>query len=175
MDKLKQYIDNHREEFDDIQMPEGHFDRFSEKLKSSPKTIRHRRQIGVYSLLLVAGIALFLLIRFSFTISPDVSDTKPVTNYTCGMREEINDLQLYYSMQMNELVMQMKTFASCDLAGSKDLLKEMSLILYDNSQFEQTVLPGLPCSNAGIFAMNQHYNASIEALQLMLNQLEQMK
>ena len=173
MDHLKQFITENREAFDEESLPDGHEMRFVQKINTNRSS--KKRRLGMYTLLIAASVLLLMLIRFSFTVIPEEGSPAVSSSQVCAMRHEIDGLQLYYTMQVNDVVLQMAAFAKCDLPGARDLLNEMDLVLYDNAQFEKQVLPALPCSNTAIYAMSQHYNASLEALQLMLAQLEQMK
>ena len=93
----------------------------------------------------------------------------------CSEQKEFNELQMYYKMQINDIMAQMETLYKQDkTTGSADLLQESKRILKDNYMFEKTILPTLPCSNDGLFAMNQHYSASVESLNIMLKQMERV-
>ena len=97
------------------------------------------------------------------------------TAQTCETQEEIEELRLYYNMQMNDVLAQMKKLYKQDRTpGAEELLQESKRILTDNYMFEETILPTLPCSNDGLFAMTQHYSNSLEGLTLMLKQMEQV-
>jgi hypothetical protein len=97
------------------------------------------------------------------------------TAQTCEAQEEIEELRLYYNMQMNDVLTQMKKLYKQDRTpGAEELLQESKRILTDNYMFEETILPTLPCSNDGLFAMTQHYSNSLEGLTLMLKQMEQV-
>ena len=78
-------------------------------------------------------------------------------------------------MQLNDVLTQMKKLYKQDRTpGAEELLQESKRILTDNYMFEETILPTLPCSNDGLFAMTQHYSNSLEGLTLMLKQMEQV-
>ena len=77
---------------------------------------------------------------------------------------------------MNEIISQMQAmYKQQRIPGSEELLKETKRVLTDNYMFEETVLPTLPCSNDGLYAMNQHYSTSLESLNIMLEQMEKME
>jgi len=59
--------------------------------------------------------------------------------------------------------------------GADELLEETNQILADSRIFEESVLPTLPCSDDGLYAINMHYSSSLESLQIMLNQMGCMK
>ena len=146
-------------------LPEGHFERFEQKL---PKPRKNRA--ALYSLsafAIAASIALLLLFRLpGGTSLPEPA--QKTTAQTCEAQEEIEELRLYYNMQMKKLYKQDRT------PGAEELLQESKRILTDNYMFEETILPTLPCSNDGLFAMTQHYSNSLEGLTLMLKQMEQV-
>lgn len=174
MDKLKNFIDSNRETFDDELLPEGHLERFTQKLPAPRKN-----HVKLYSLLAFATaacITLFLLLRLPGGTPAPVPLNSSVQNHGCKMKTEIEELRLYYNMQMNEVVAQMDTlYKQQQTPGAKGLLKEMKQVLKDNYMFEETVLPVLPCSDEALFAMNQHYSSSLESLNIMLEQLERLE
>ena len=151
MDKLKNFIDANRDAFEEDEMlPEGHFERFEQKL---PKPRKNRA--ALYSLsafVIAASIALLLLFRLpGGTGLPEPA--QKTTAQTC---------------ETQELYKKDRT------PGAEELLQESKRILTDNYMFEETILPTLPCSNDGLFAMTQHYSNSLEGLTLMLKQMEQV-
>ena len=106
MDKLKNFIDANRDAFEEDEMlPEGHFERFEQKL---PKPRKNRA--ALYSLsafAIAASIALLLLFRLpGGTGLPEPA--QKTTAQTCETQEEIEELRLYYNMQMNDVLAQMK-------------------------------------------------------------------
>ena len=136
MDKLKHFIDTNREAFEDDLLPEGHFERFEQKLAAPRKS-----RATLYSLCAFAAAA-----------------------------------RLYYNMQMSDIISQMQAmYKQQRTPGTEELLKETKRVLTDNYMFEETVLPTLPCSNAGLYAMNLHYSTSLESLNIMLKQMESME
>lgn len=174
MDKLKDFIDSNREAFDDDLLPEGHFERFAGKL---PAPRRNRAKL--YSLLAFAAAAciawVFLLKLPGGTPMPPAQKVVSLQQ-KCTVKEEIEELRLYYNMQMSEVISQMKNlYKQQQIPGAEELLEETKRVLSDNYMFEETVLPTLPCSNAALFTMNQHYNSSLESLNIMLDQLVKME
>ena len=94
MDKLKNFIDANRDAFkEDEMLPEGHFERFEQKL---PKPRKNRA--ALYSLsafAIAASIALLLLFRLpGGTGLPEPA--QKTTAQTCETQEEIEELRLYY-------------------------------------------------------------------------------
>jgi len=163
-DKLKQFIDAHRDEFDDIELPEGHQARFEKKLPSPRK--RYTLWYSVYGVAAAACIA--LLIFFKPSTDLFIEEDNPTAN-VC----EIDELQLYYTMQMNDVIARIEKIHEKDLSpGSNELMLAMKEVLNDSGHFEDEILPTLPCNEEGFFAMNQHYKNSLMSLQIMLEQME---
>lgn len=172
MDKLKNFIDTNREAFEDDLLPEGHFDRFEKKLPKARK--KHFKLYSLSAFAAVASIALVLLIRMpGGTLAP--SHQKTSVKKHCSEQTEFSELQMYYKMQINDIVAQMESlYKKEESEGAAELLQESKRILKDNYMFEETILPTLPCSGDGLFAMNQHYSASVESLNIMLKQMEKV-
>lgn len=170
MDKLKNFIDNNREAFEDESLPTGHFERLEQKL-AKPR----RNRTLVYSLSAFA-VAASVALLFLFQLPGGTHIPTPPRQAAaqgCETKEEIEELRLFYNMQMHDVLSQMETlYKQHRTPGTADLLRETKRVLTDNYMFEETVLPTLPCSNDGLFAMNQHYSNSLESLSFMLKQME---
>lgn len=201
MDKLKTYIDHHRADFDTGSLPEGHADRFRRKLEAgkrpwepeeenaasadsepdaapvlSSRPNRTRRLwVLRISFAAAAAIALLLLLRMpGGTAIPSAPVVRPEAG-ACQAKQEFEELRIYYRMQIHEMTAQIEQVYKADQTpGGAELLKETKKVLHDNYMFEETVLPTLPCSNNGLFAINQHYSNSLESLSIMLREMERM-
>lgn len=172
MDKLKNFIDTNREAFEDDLLPEGHFDRFEKKL--APARNNRFKLYSLCAFAAAASIALLFLFRMPGG-TPAPIHQKAAIQKTCKAQEEINELRVYYNMQMDDILAQMETLYKKEQApGAAGLLQESRKILKDNYMFEKIILPTLPCSNDALFAMNQHYSTSIETLNFMLEQMERV-
>lgn len=174
MDKLKDFIDNNRNAFNDEYLPDGHFERFEQKLPAP-----RRKWVRLYSLFAFAAAAcatLLILLNIPGGTPSPLKKQTASRPHKCEMKQEIEELRLYYNMQMNDVIAQMEElYKQQQKPGAEQLLEETRKILSDTYQFEEIVLPTLPCSNAGVFAMNQHYSTSLESLNYMLQQMEDMK
>ncbi|MDF9829198.1 hypothetical protein [Parabacteroides sp. PF5-6] len=163
MDKLKQFIDEHRQEFDDFELPEGHLARFEKKLPRRAK--RHTLWYTVYGVAAAACIALFILFKPSTDLFMD--DDDPTAN-VC----EIEELQLYYTMQINEVLARIEAADEETTSyKSAQLVQASRKVVSDSGRFEEEILPTLPCSEEGIYVINQHYSNSLRSLQIMLDQI----
>lgn len=164
MDRLKQFIDGHRDEFDEIELPEGHRDRFRKKLPSHGK--RRTRGYILYAAAAAACIALLVFFKPSTDLFIEKDD--PSAN-VC----EIEEVQLYYTMQLNDVLAKIEEVYEKDATPkSAQLIQASRHVQRDVDRFEDTVLPSLPCSEEGIYAMNQHYRNSLKSLEIMLRQME---
>lgn len=169
MDKLKDFIDKNRDAFDNDMLPEGHLERFIPKLPHSKRS----KQIRLYSLVgaIAAAVAMLVLV---LDIPTDSGWNNPAEIAVSETDDhELKELRLYYNMQMNSVLSQMETlYKTNNTPGTAELIKETKRVLADNYMFEETVLPTLPSSNIGLYAMTQHYNTSLESLSFMLRQMQ---
>ena len=108
MDKLKNFIDTNREAFEDDLLPEGHFERFEQKL-----AVPRKSRATLYSLCALprqlASPLLFLFKLSGVARLCLLSQGRLVTGqHACEVKEEIEELRLYYNMQMSDIISQMQ-------------------------------------------------------------------
>lgn len=170
MDRLKGFIEDNMEEFNaEVMLPAGHLERFERKLNP------HKKR-GVYRLIAVglavaASVAIILLSNRGETIISGTDDIDMVAR-TQEIDMEMKELRIYYNMRMSDIHVEMKRLYESNRSdGAKELLLEGRRILADNSDFENRVLPSLPCSDEAIFAMTQHYSNSMNGLNIMLDRM----
>ncbi|MDR1918645.1 MAG: hypothetical protein LBQ65_03235 [Tannerellaceae bacterium] len=168
MDKLKDFIDTNREAFEDDLLPEGHLERFEKRLER--KRYGQRFRLAAVAMAAAVGLLLFLKIQ------SELNDyAQPTVVLTCEAEEEIEELRLYYSMQIYDVETQIKElYAYRDTPGGLELMEETEQVMQTTYDFEANILPTLPCSEAGVFAMNQYYSNSLKSLNLMLKQMERV-
>ena len=103
MDKLKNFIDTNREAFEDDLLPEGHFERFEQKL-----AVPRKSRATLYSLCAFAAaacIALLFLFKLPGGTPLPTQPRQVVTGqHACEVKEEIEELRLYYNMQMSDII-----------------------------------------------------------------------
>lgn len=204
MDKLKEYIDRHRAEFESGSLPAGHLDRFRMKLENSRSPEKpaeeepsstaaaqpersavspqgnsrpdRPRLWGLWiSFAAAAAVAVVCLLRLPGGTSLPSAPPAEAEAHTCQARQEFEELRIYYTMQINDMMAQIKElYKEEKTPGGTELWEETKKVLHDNYMFEETVLPTLPCSNKGLYAMNQHYSNSLESLSIMLREMERM-
>ncbi len=167
MDKLKDFIDNNRDEFDLGELPAGHLERFEKKLALSHN--KRPLRYTLYSLVVAASVGLILL----FNVTHLMDDPLLLRGEVCETREEFEELRLYYHMQINEVLAQMESlYQENQVPGGEELLQASAQVISENNRFENIVVPELPCSTDGLFALNQHYSNSLESLHIMLKHLQ---
>jgi hypothetical protein len=166
MDKLKNFIDSNREAFDSDSLPERHLERFRKKL-GRKRRIRH---IGLAAMTMAAAVGLLLFLKIQSEMR---NAYLPETlTFTCEAEKEIEELRLYYNMQLYDMESQIKgLYAQKARSGSFALVEESERIIQTTCDFEADILPSLPCSDMGVFAMNQHYVNSLESLNFILEQM----
>ena len=124
MDKLKNFIDTNREAFEDDLLPEGHFERFEQKL-----AVPRKSRATLYSLCAFAAaacIALLFLFKLPGGTPLPIQPRQVVTGqHACEVKEEIEELRLYYNMQMSDIISQMQAMYKLQRTpGTEELLKE---------------------------------------------------
>ena len=105
MDQLKHFIDTHRDAFEDDRLPAGHLERFEKKLPTSHT--RHTLLYSMCALLAAASIALLFLVK----LYPAGTEQQGAEASSCMLKEEIDGLRLYYTMQMNDVVFQIQALS----------------------------------------------------------------
>ena len=160
MDRLKDYIQQHREAFEDVPLPEGHLERFAARLDKAEtkKTVPLWRKLVP----LAAAVALFFCLSVPFWMQQPVS---PDT-YVCE----------YYRMEIEDHLMELETASKENPSEAVTHLLEAALQIEAScQQFDNQVLPTLPCSDEGIFAINQQYQNSLNSMQILCQQLNRVK
>lgn len=169
MDKLKQFINDNREAFDTDQLLPDHKIRFERML---PRTRNNAKLYSLYALAVAASVAILIV----FTL-PFMTLERPANEgVICQTAKDIENLSTYYNMQMNEIVEQIKAFNPGNMTLEKQqIVQEAARVMAISKQFENTVMPQLPCSDETLFAMNQYYGTSIQSLNFMLFQMKNIK
>lgn len=170
MDKLKQYIDDHREAFDAAWLPEeGHAQRFEKKLRQQEKRFR----LPV-SMIWIAAATIALLIALTWNLCrPEPLPETAVTAGNDPVHSEIQTLCRYYEMEMKELYVRIQTADAGNNSEEKErIVEESHRILANNKQFEKEVIPKLPDVPQTVYALMDYYSIYLERLHFMLQQIE---
>lgn len=164
MDKLKDFIADNRQAFEDLSLPEGHEERFREKLSRRKTRSIRRRAIW---LAVAASIVGFLFVFHTQWGKETGSDV-------CELSMEINEVRMYYNMQLMATVTKMEMLYKQDQSpGNLELLKQTQDVITSNLDFENRILPSLPCREETLFAMNQHYDASLAGMNILLDRMRE--
>jgi hypothetical protein len=166
MDRLKDFIIEHREAFENDVLPEGHLERFEKKLGKR----RFLRKAGFAALAVAAAAGILLLLKAPHETPADARP--PDAFFSCEAGEEIEALRRYYTMQMYDVQTQISDlYARKETPGSLELMEETERIVQTAFDFEADILPSLPCSDAGIQIIHQYYSRNLESLDFMLQQM----
>lgn len=177
MDRLKDFIEQHRDEFEQEPMPEGHWERFACKLDAQQafhkKENPHRRRLYLYlSAAAAACIALLLC------LSPDIRQNEPADPLALQAKAvhcEFGEVQFYYRMQMEAIVSEMEEINNRENSeASLHLLSESRKILQNNDCFAEKIAPSLPVSTEGLNTANLYYQCNLNSLKQMLQSLKQL-
>jgi hypothetical protein len=163
MDKLKKFIEKNKQAFDDLELPVGHAERFREKLKDQHR-IQKRKNVYLW-IAVAACLGLLLTIRLQLQKDSDVD--------SCAISHEIHDARMYYTMQIATVVSEMEElYRQKQSPAALELLKESQVVLASTRDFENRILPSLPCSEEALFALNQHYGPSITGMNILLKEMQ---
>lgn len=167
MDKLKEFIDSHRDEFDYEPLPKGHVERFERRLPA----VRKRRKI--FYLLGASAVAACFALLLTFYLN-NGSLTPAEHPCKCQIQQETEDLRRYYHMQMSDVTAAIEEmYKEQHIPGAERMLKESKQILAKNSRFEKEILPTLPCTDASLNVLNQYYLCNLNSISSMLEQLKE--
>mgnify|MGYP007005094030 CR=1 FL=1 len=141
MDKLKNFIDTNREAFEDDLLPEGHFERFEQKLAAPRKS-----RAMLYSLCAFAAaacIALLFLFKLPGGTPLPIQPRQVVTGqHACEVKEEIEELRLYYNMQMSDIISQMQAMYKLQRTPGT-ALRSSALPLINQPQSDRHSMPSV--------------------------------
>lgn len=175
MEKLRQFIENHRDEFDDEPLLEGHWERFEQKLAAvEPQQPTKRVWLwAVAGLAAAAAVALLLWLQ-PMQIVTDPSDGMVQEDWL-AMQQEFLETQGYYQMRIIDLTEQMdKLCKEKRSTEAEQLLQAAWQVRSEVKEFEQEVVPTLSYDEMGLYALTQTYSMGIGSLTFLLNQMETM-
>ena len=175
MEKLRQFIENHRDEFDDEPLLDGHWERFEQKLAAvEPQQPTKRVWLwAVAGLAAAAAVALLLWLQ-PMRIVTDPSDGMVQEDWL-AMQQEFLETQGYYQMRIIDLTEQMdKLCKEKRSTEAEQLLQAAWQVRSEVKEFEQEVVPTLSYDEMGLYALTQTYSMGIGSLTFLLNQMETM-
>ena len=163
MNDLEKYIKNKREAFDDSLPPEGHFERFREKMDVNPK--RHflfslRIAAAILAGVIIAGISIFSLglsnTESKFYASFDQELKETIYFYStknAEMEEEINKLNFSDETEKHEIFRDIKSYDR-----NIDKIKE-DLIMFPSDERVRN-------------ALIEHHRSKTDLLEFIISQIE---
>lgn len=184
MDPLKEFIQQHREEFENDLPPKGHLERFEQRLdaynraKSTPsassKDEGKRAFLRPVLLFLAATAACIGLLYLSIPIErTDSACTSPEAQEIAEINREFEEIPMYYNMQMTDIAQEMeKLCQENDTEAMRELMEQSQEIFRGNRHFEEEIIPRLPVSGQGLQTVNQYYQCSVGSLNQMLQYMK---
>ncbi|MDR0538151.1 MAG: hypothetical protein LBH04_08980 [Tannerellaceae bacterium] len=164
MDKLKKFIDLHRDDFD-LPLQQGHLNRFETKLNRWRRPLLRRYLFPAVATLAAACLLTFLLV-------PRSAPEKRIV-FVCEVDEEMDALRKYYNMRVYDVEERINSLYETKPSQSlQKLAEEAGKVVRTVREFEEEIFPTLSCTDNGIFAMKLQYDGSLESLIFMLEQME---
>lgn len=172
MDQLEKRIKENRELFDAAEPAEGHFERFSGKLR-----LMHQKKQRVpwMTYLKAASVALLILLSGLWTHDYIMDRLASKQSISLGdLSPEYREADLYYTSMFNEKYSEIDhcTFPE-DSMQKKILMKEITEMdsIFVNLQKEIKLNPK---DERIINAMIEHYERKLEVMNQILDQLKQL-
>jgi hypothetical protein len=173
MKTIDELINRNRQEFDDREPSEGHFERFSYKLATRLHRDTATRSIVPY-LLRAAVVAILVtlssLYGYDHLISPRIHNKMSLSQVSPEYRE----VETYYVKQVN--IME-KEITSLDINNNPEQKKMLyqELNSMDSTYVElQKELKANPNDQRIINAMIDHYQTKVDVMNYILSQLKQI-
>ncbi len=170
MKKIEDIIKNNKEMFNSEEPFEGHFERFSQKLKNQSK-----RTFRIISIKILKVAIITLLIGLSaMWIYDNKIRPKSSTQYTLSnVSKEYAEVENYYISTINTSYNEIKSFDFYEKNQKKMLLRELQGIdsLYISLQKD---LKSNPTDQRIIDAMINYYQMKVELLNQIITQLKQL-
>ncbi len=171
MNSIEDFIRENKEMFMNNEPPEGHFDRFEERLKKMQRTNKIRLITRISS---IAAIGL-LLITSSIFIYDRYFDREPLMLTLGDISPEMQKVEYYYTSQVDRLSVGLDSLSE----GSQDNLKKMmadELAEMDSIHKElQKKLGSNPGDDRVVNAMITYYQTKLGMMKSFLETLTQIK
>ena len=167
-DELKNIFEDFDAE-DTYDLPEGHLDRFIDRLDKSKKTVT-----WMTSLKWAASIALLVGLGYFLTRNQDQEHLDIVeNNHVEEAKEEdvSNNLETYFAKQVNNKVMELKSIDVADTMIVYESMQELE-VLEEEYQELKTKLEKYGPNKLLVKAMAQNYRTRLKLLDLLITRLE---
>ena len=139
MEKLENLVRNKRQEFDQDEPSEGHFEKFQSKLEE----LSHpgKTKIQLRTILRIAAVILIIIaVSFSVNYFNLLPDTFLKESAASELPAELKDVEIYYSSLTGEKLNQIEELASSKGEAErirKQALQEVTEIESSNTQLQQ--------------------------------------
>ncbi len=169
MDRLKDFRDTHADDFLVADPPAGHFNRFGTRLPAAPR--RSFAWVRAACSLAAAACVACLLIMGAYRGSSDADDTSFMAD--ADFRTEMEETHSYYRMEIDGVMARIEDlYSTYPGPVAEEIMAESRQVLDETRRFESMVLPELPLSDTGLYALNCHYTNTVQCLSYMLDELE---
>jgi hypothetical protein len=173
MKKLEDIIRDNREQFDDREPTEGHFERFQSKLERYNK--KRTSFITSWSFMLKAAVIGVLVVLSGLWVYDNVYKTQPVKHLAMkNVPSEFQETQMYYSSMVKAKYNQIEDFNFTDQKQKRMLLKELRTMdsIYYNIKQDFREHPNDP---RVLHALIRHYQMKLDVMNQVLDQLNQIQ
>jgi len=170
MNNLEKRILDNRNEFNHAEPPEGHFQRFKQRLDQQ----RSRRKIVLPSYLRIAAVVAIISVSSIFIYEYFRSGSYAGSHYSFGMlSKEYQEVEDYFIQTINAKYSELEKFNFEDPDQKEIILKELREmdILYKRLQED---FKNDPNNQRIIHAMILHYQQKIEIMNNIVIQLEEI-
>jgi hypothetical protein len=170
MDRLEKIIQSNREQFNDREPHDGHFDRFQQKLEQYH---RQKRSFPWTALLKAAAIAVLVVLSGLWVYD----NTRPAeTSQKLALEKvspEVKEAHIYYTSLMQRKYERIRQFDFKNEEQKEMLLQELKEMdsIYSNIRDDLRANPNDP---RVVSALIRHYQMKLEVMNQILNQLEKV-
>ncbi len=179
-DYIEELILKNLEGLNDNEPPEGHFERFEEKLAKQPK----KRSFSLNLVWKVAAAVIFVFLAVNqgkIWFSPDNENIVPSSGQQAmslaSVSPEYEEVEFYYTNAINNGLMQWEKMADAGLISEQ----EQEMMDVELTEFEdvydrlQNDLAASPNDERVINAMLEYYQKKLSLITMIVNKLEEVK
>jgi hypothetical protein len=171
MKTIEDFIQENKEMFMNTEPPEGHFERFGERLKQQQRRNNIRLMIRISS---IAAIGL-LLITSSIFIYDRYFDREPLLLNLGDVNPQMQKVEYYYTSQIEELSVGLDSLSADTQENIKKIMAD-ELAEMDSIHRElQKKLGTNPGDDRVVNAMITYYQTKLGMMKSFLNTLTQIK
>jgi len=167
---MEKYIQANRDQFDDLEPQEGHFDRFQQKLS---RYHRHNKKFPWMVLLKAAAVAVLVVLSGLWVYENTQNEQTTERMALEKLYPEVKEAALYYTSLMQKKYDRIEEFNFKNENQKKMLLQELKEMdaIYTNIREDLRANPNDP---RVVSALIRHYQMKLEVMNLIVNQLEKI-